>query len=277
MTDARDRYQLFIVSDSTEDTAERAAMAALSQFDGRHRIDITRFRNIKTEMQIREVVQKASLQNAFIVYTLVTGNLRKLMSQETLQNQVTAVDLIGPLLQQLENYLHKLPTLEPSLVHKMDRQYLKRMDAIQFAVKHDDGQSLHTLDHADIILVGLSRSGKTPLSMYMAQYGWRVANIPLILDLPPPNQLFRVNQDKVIGLMTDFDILIKVRRARARALEQKFTINYASPDYILRELKYSQELYRQNPRWKCVHVGDRAVEEISADILSLMGMNKTHA
>ncbi|HXN07912.1 MAG TPA: pyruvate, water dikinase regulatory protein [Nitrospiria bacterium] len=277
MSDAGERYHLFIVSDSTGDTAERATMAALSQFQGPRRIDITRFRNVKSELQIQDVLQKASLQKAFIIYTIVTGDLRKYLSDEAHRLQVSAVDLIGPLLQQMENYLQKHPSSEPGLIHRVDRQYFQRMDAIQFAVKHDDGQSLHTIYQADIILLGLSRSGKTPLSMYLAQFGWKVANIPLILNLAPPSQLFRVDQEKVIGLQTLFEILMKVRKARAKALQQKATMNYAMPDYIVRELKYCEDLYRQNPRWKCVEVGDRAVEEISADILSLMGLNKTRA
>ena len=204
MSEGNEKYQLFIVSDSTGDTAERAALAVLSQFKNHHKIEITKFRNIKTEIQVREVAQKASLRRAFIVFTFVSETLRKQMDQEAAQAGIPVVDLIGPLLRQLEIYLDRLPSSEPGLIHRVDRQYLKRMDAIQFAVKHDDGQSLHTLMSADILLVGPSRSGKTPLSMYLAQYGWKVANIPLILNLPPPRQLFRVNQEIVVGLITDF-------------------------------------------------------------------------
>ncbi|MHB8481256.1 MAG: pyruvate, water dikinase regulatory protein [Nitrospiria bacterium] len=274
MSDGNERYQLFIVSDSTGDTAERATLAVLSQFQNHHQIEITKFRNIKTEIQVREVVQKASLRRAFIVYTFVSETLRKQLDQEAAQAGIPAVDLIGPLLRQLESYLQKLPSAEPGLIHRVDQQYLNRMDAIQFAVKHDDGQSLHTLMLADILLVGLSRSGKTPLSMYLAQYGWKVANIPLILNLPPPHQLFRVNQEKVVGLMTDFEILSKVRQARVKKLKQPSSLNYADPVYISKELNYCNEVYKQNPKWKRVYVAGRAVEEVAADILSLLGLQK---
>ncbi|MBI1820237.1 MAG: kinase/pyrophosphorylase [Nitrospirae bacterium] len=274
MSERNERYQLFIVSDSTGDTAERAALAVLSQFKNNHQIEITKFRNIKTEIQVREMVQKASLNHAFIVYTFVSEALRKQLDHEAAQASIPVVDLIGPLLRQLENYLHKLPSAEPGLIHRVDQQYLKRMDAIQFAVKHDDGQSLHTLGYADILLVGLSRSGKTPLSMYLAQYGWKVANIPLILNIPPPHQLFRVNQEKVVGLMTDFDILIKVRQARLKNLKQPSSFNYADPSYISKELNYCNDVYKQNQKWKRVFVAGRAVEEVAADILSLLGLRK---
>ncbi|MBI3604917.1 MAG: kinase/pyrophosphorylase [Nitrospirae bacterium] len=274
MNERSEKYQLFIVSDSTGDTAERMALAVLSQFKNVHQIEITKFRYVKTESQIREVVQKAGLQQAFILYTIVSEPLRKFLDQEAARAAIPVVDLIGPLLRQLELYLHKLSSAEPGLLHRVDQQYLQRMDAIQFAVKHDDGQSLHTLTYADIILAGPSRSSKTPLSMYLAQYGWKVANIPLVLNIPPPEQIFRVNQEKVVALMTDFDILIKVRQARVKKLNQFSSMNYADPSYILNELNYCNELYKQNPKWKRVFVAGRAVEEVASDILSLLGLQK---
>jgi regulator of PEP synthase PpsR (kinase-PPPase family) len=274
MNEKSGNNQLFIVSDSTGDTAERAAQAVLSQFKNRHQIEITKFRNIKSEIQVREVIQRAATQKAFIVYTFVSEGLRKLMSQEAGQAALPAVDLIGPLLRQLETYLNKLPSSEPGLIHRVDQRYLTRMEAIQFAVKHDDGQSLHTLIEADMTLVGPSRSGKTPLSMYLAQYGWKVANIPLILDIPPPEQLFKVNQQKIIALLTDFEVLIKVRKARIRNLKQLPSFNYADPAYIDKELNFCAEIYRQHKEWKRVPVSGRAVEEVAADILFLLGLQK---
>lgn len=274
MNERSEKYQLFIVSDSTGDTAERTALAVLSQFKNVHQIEITKFRHVKAESQIREVVQKAGFHQAFILYTIVSEPLRKFLDQEAARVAVPAVDLIGPLLRQLELYLHKLSSAEPGLLHRVDQQYLQRMDAIQFAVKHDDGQSLHTLPYADIILAGPSRSSKTPLSMYLAQYGWKVANIPLVLNIPPPEQIFRVNQEKVVALMTDFDILIKVRQARVKKFNQFSSMNYADPSYILNELNYCNELYKQNSKWKRVFVAGRAVEEVASDILSLLGLQK---
>jgi len=274
MNDDSGHNQLFIVSDSTGDTAERAALAVLSQFKNRHQISITKFRNIKTEIQVKEVIQKAVSEKAFIVYTFVSEKLRKQMDQEAGQSGLPAVDLIGPLLRQLETYLHKLPSSEPGLIHRVDQRYLTRMDAIQFAVKHDDGQSLHTLIEADIVLVGPSRSGKTPLSMYMAQYGWKVANIPLILNISPPDQLFQANQEKIIALLTDFEVLKEVRKARIKNLNRTPSFNYADPSYIYKELNYCTEIYRRHNEWKRVSVSGRAVEEVAADILSLLGLQK---
>ncbi|MBI1822649.1 MAG: kinase/pyrophosphorylase [Nitrospirae bacterium] len=274
MNDGRRNHQLFIVSDSTGDTAERAALAVLSQFKNRHQIGITRFRNIKSEIQVKEVIQRATSERAFIVYTFVSESLRKLMDQAAVEADLPAVDLIGPLLGRLETYLHKLPSAEPGLIHRVDQQYLTRMDAVQFAVKHDDGQSLHTLIEADMILVGPSRSGKTPLSMYLAQFGWKVANIPLILNITPPHQLFQAPQNKIIALLTDFELLTKVRKARIRNLKQAPSINYADPSYIDKELNYCSEIYRYHPDWKKVSVSGRAVEEVAADILTLLGLQK---
>lgn len=274
MNEETDNNLLYIVSDSTGDTAERAALAVLSQFKNRHQIRITKFRNIKTEVQVKEIIHKAVSEKAFIVYTFVSEGLRKWMNQEAEQAGLPAVDLIGPLLRQLEIYLHKLPSMEPGLIHRVDQRYLTRMDAIQFAVKHDDGQSLHTLNEADIILVGPSRSGKTPLSMYLAQYGWKVANIPLILNILPPEQLFNANQTKIIALLTDFDVLKEVRKARMKNLNRSPSINYADPAYIYKELIYCSEIYRHHNEWKKVSVSGRAVEEVAADILSLLGLQK---
>jgi hypothetical protein len=263
---------LFIVSDSTGDTAERAALAVLSQFKDRHFVRIAKFRNIKTDSQVREVVQRAIADRAFLLYTFVSESLRKLIDQSASDAGLPAVDLIGPLLSQLENFLHKLPSAEPGLVHRVDQQYLLRIEAVQFAVKHDDGQSLHTLMDADIILVGPSRSGKTPLSMYLAQYGWKVANIPLILNIPPPAQIFTANPRKVVALLTDFEVLTRVRKARVRNMKQALSLNYADPATIEKELQYCAEIYRSRPEWKRVSVSGRAVEEVASDIVALLGL-----
>ena len=272
MNERSGTYHLFIVSDSTGDTAERAALAVLSQFKDRPQIEITKFRNIKTEIQVKEVIQKAIALNALIVYTFVSEGLRRLTDQEASHVSLPAVDLIGPLLRQLETYLKKLPSSEPGLIHRVDQRYLTRMEAIQFAVKHDDGQSIHTLTDADVILVGPSRSGKTPLSMYMAQYGWKVANIPLILGLLPPEQLFRVNQEKVVALISEFEVLTKVRKARLKSLKQTPLFNYADPAYIEKELNFCAGIYKQHKEWKRVSVSGRAVEEVAADIILLLGL-----
>jgi len=194
------------------------------------------------------------------------------MHQEAAKRSIPAVDLLGPLLDLMASVFHVQPESEPGLLHRVDQAYFKRIEAIQFAVKHDDGQNLPTLDQADLVLVGVSRTGKTPLSMYLAQYGHKVANIPILPGRALPRQLLSIEQNKVVGLMIAHDKLLQVRKARLARLQPNLQPgwDYAERSAIMSELEHARELYRQHPDWPVVDVTVRAVEEVASEILSIM-------
>lgn len=260
-------YHIYIVSDATGETAETVMLAALSQFKKKDMM-ITRISNVRTEEHIRSIVKDAVELKGLIVYTLVSERLRNVIKEEAYKYDVLAIDIIGPILDTLTSYLGKSPQAKPGLIHKIDELYFKRIEAIEFTVKHDDGQNLRTIGEADIVLVGVSRSTKTPLSVYLAKEGWKVANIPIVMDIPLPHELFFINQGKIVGLMVDPEKLSNIRKARLRHLGQEQSA-YADIDHISQEVIYGKDICRRN-KWPLLNVTNRAVEEVASEILTLI-------
>lgn len=261
-------FYVFLTSDATGETAARIADAALSQFERRDVIVIRRPR-VRNDEQIQTVVSEARSVHGTILHTLVAAATRARMVELTRLHNVPAIDLIGPLLAHLETFFGSRPKATPGLLHQMDEGYLKRIEAVQFTVHHDDGQNIQTIHQSDIVLVGVSRTGKTPLSMYMAQYGWKVANVPIVFGVPPPKELFVIAPDKVVGLTISPDKLQLVRSARARKFGHA-DLRYATVEGIAQEMEYCRSLFSANRGWRLLDVTTRAIEEVAADILSAL-------
>lgn len=259
-------YYLFLVSDATGETAVRITEAALSQFENRE-VVIVRRPHVRSEDHLRDVVREAEAVHGTILHTMVSAPNRNRMSELTRMQKVPAIDLMGPLLAHLETFFGSRPKAEPGLLHRMGEDYLRRIEAVQFTVNHDDGQNVQTLDQSDIVLIGASRTGKTPLSMYMAQYGWKVANVPIILGLPPPKELFAIDPSRVVGLVIAPEKLMTIRAARVQKFHQP-DLRYAQAETIAEELDYCRNLFSSNRLWRVLDVTSRAVEEIAADIMS---------
>ena len=264
-------HHIFMVSDSTGETVERMTQAALSQFTHARTV-ISSHRHIRNKNQLKDILERAKAENGLILYTLVSEDIRKNLSKETAKHGIPSVDLMGPLLSAMAVFLHTTPQALPGLLHRVDTEYFRRIEAVQFTVKHDDGQNLPTIDQADIVLVGASRTAKTPLSMYLAHYGFNVANIPIILNLPLPRDLFLIEPSRVIGLLIDPERLIEIRQARMKKLKQQI-LGYADIGIVSQELKYCREIYNQNKAWRIIDVTGRAVEEVASDILSFINKN----
>lgn len=267
----RDVSHILIVSDSTGETAEKITRAVLSQFKRRD-VSVVRYPNVRTEEQLKDVFRQAQALHGIVVYTMVSEPMRTLVQQEALRRSIPTVDLLGPLLTAMTQALGARPEAEPGLLHRVDKAYYRRIEAIQFAVKHDDGQNLPTLHQADMVLVGVSRTGKTPLSMYLAQYGYKVANFPLFLGQPLPRQLFSMDQRRIIGLTIGCDKLVQIRRARMSRLKSgaDLGMDYDERSAIMSELEYARRIYQEHPDWPVVDVTVRAVEEVAAEILGIM-------
>ncbi|MDW7679248.1 MAG: pyruvate, water dikinase regulatory protein, partial [bacterium] len=204
---------IFILSDSTGKTAEQALHAALTQFSETE-VDITLHRNIRTEDQVVQIVTQAEKTGAFIIHTVVSTSLRNFISKIGRLHNVETIDLMGPLLAQLSQQFANSPSEEPGLFRKLNRAYFQRIEAMEFVLRHDDGQRIHELNRAEIVLVGVSRTFKTPISIFLAMKGWMTANVPIILDVKPPPELLELPATRVFGLTTDARNLAILRRVR---------------------------------------------------------------
>jgi len=268
MTEAASRpYAIFLVSDSTGETAEKISEAALAQFSNTREVSLMRRRYIRTDEQIAAVLQEAQSKSGLIIFTFVSEELRMKIRQDALKKGLLAVDLLGPILTAMSHYLNKPAKADPGRLHRIDTDYFSRVEAVQFTVKHDDGQNLAGVHQADIVLIGPSRTAKTPLSIYLARFGFKVANIPLVMHLPLPSVLHRLDTFRVIALVIDPHRLMEIRRARLKKLGQKPS-DYTNINAIIQELNYCRTLYRQQPKWEVLDVTGRAVEEVATDVMS---------
>ncbi len=263
------RRRIFIVADGTGETGEKVVQAALTQFRG---LDVATetFTRVRSKVEIREIVERASARHAFLVYTIIDPEHRQLLQHFCHELGVEAADLIGSLLGKLGRFFEAEPLFTPGIKHQMDADYFRRIEAVEFAVKSDDGQSLQNLKRADMVLVGLSRTSKTPLSMYLAHKGYKVANVPLVPQVPPPRELFEIDQEKIYALIIDLNSLVRVRHQRLKALGLPPDAEYAARDHIAKELRWCRDLYARNPTWPVVDTSSKAVEETAAEMERIM-------
>jgi len=261
----RDTAVVMAVSDATGRTARRALEAALEQFPG-VRVEIRQVGRVRTAMQVEAVADEARAQGAAIVHTLVQADLRRCMYDAARRRGLLAIDLMGPLLVHLQAALSQAPVGRPGAT---DDGAPDRAAAMNFTVKHDDGQRASDLASADLVLVGPSRTSKTPLSVYLSYYGWRVANVPILLHAAPPPALFTVDGSRVVGLIASSAELQSRRQARIRRLGVQLP-DYTNPASIRRELALVLDLCRRHD-WRVVNVSDRSIEETAVEILDHLG------
>lgn len=256
---------VFVVSDSVGETAEFVVRAAASQFD-QGQFEIRRVSYVDSLDTVAEVVACAYEAGGFIAYTLILPALRTGMRDEAKRVGVRAVDIMGPMMTAFEDVFDATPKLRPGLLHKLDDEYFRRVEAIEFAVKYDDGRDPRGLLRADVVLIGVSRTSKTPLSMYLAHKRVRVANVPLVPEVAPPPELFRLPVGRVIGLTIRPEELNAIRRERLLTLGLRDGASYADRTRIRTELEYSQQVMR-DIGCKVIDVSRRAVEEVASLIL----------
>lgn len=259
---------IFILSDSIGETGELVAKAALSQFEEEyHKARIKRFTHIDSLEHIEEILDLAKLHQAIIIYTLVRDDMKQHVETLAAKLGVSAIDLMGPVITTFEQSLKAKAIQEPGLVRRLDEDYFAKIEAVEFAVKYDDGRDPRGLLQADIILVGVSRTSKTPLSQYLANKRWKVANVPLVPEVEPPEELFQIDPNKCFGLVINPEKLNSIRRERLKAIGLSDEANYAKIDRINEEL---QHFHKVVDRIGCevIDVTNRAVEETANIIIS---------
>jgi len=261
---------IFVCSDSVGETAESVVQATARQFDAEN-INIKRWAHIKSEDEIREMMEEAERIGSFVVYTLVLPELREMIRQEAVRLNVFAIDVMGPVMEAFVHTYNSSPNQKPGLLHIMDRQYFRRIEAVEYTVKCDDGQNTGSWEEADLILLGVSRTSKTPLSIYMAHKGYRVANYPLVPEVKPPNVLHELSGSKFVGLTMRPESLVNIRTERLKAMGLPFGVSYASVERIAEEIEYAQSIFRQLG-CMVVDVTDRAIEETAGTILGALAL-----
>ena len=261
---------IFVISDATGETAEKVVRAALLQFMDVP-VSIRLFPRVRQPGEMREIVLRAKEANALIVFTLVNVDGRETLWKICDEEGVDPVDIIGSLMTKLSGYLEKLPSGVPGLLHTVSDEYYRRVDAVDFTVKNDDGAEPRSLTKADLVLVGVSRTSKTPLSMYLAQKGFKVANVPLVVGIEPPRELEEVPQSRIFALTIQVEALVKIRQARLKHLGMPPDTGYGARQQIAAEIAFANEIYKKHPIWPVLDVTNRAIEETASDILRLVG------
>lgn len=238
---------IFTVSDGTGETALNIVRAVRVQFD-QTELHIERYNKVRNRNMLEDMLISAKNKNATVVATLVDPDLRIFLISRSMQLGVKVVDVLFPLLETLSEQLGKRPSSIPGLLRQLDEDYFKRISAIEYNVRHDDGLISNDLTDADIILVGVSRTSKTPLSMYLGHKGYKVANIPLVPGIELPIELEKVDQNKIIGLIIDPVRLAEIRTARIKTLGSENDGNYANIKNIFEEIEWSRKIFKKNKR-----------------------------
>jgi regulator of PEP synthase PpsR (kinase-PPPase family) len=256
---------IYVASDSAGDTGEAVVRAVAVQFFPLL-VDVRIMPFLENNKDIDKLIATAHETDGIIVFTLVIPELRDYLIDQAINNQLVYIDLLGPILAALEQKFQMKSRHQPGMIHLLDEGYFKKVEAVEFAVKYDDGRDFTGVLQADIVLVGVSRTSKTPLSMYLAHKKFKVANVPLVPEIQPPEQLFKVTNKKIIGLRIDPDKLNMIRAERLKMLGLPQTAMYANVERINAELDYADRIMK---RIGCtvIDVSNKAVEETAGLII----------
>lgn len=265
----RKEYNIYIVSDGTGRTAEQALNAALIQFGG-VKVNLIRRPKVRTENKVINVIKEAKADKGFIVHTLVTDKLREAMLRGGRKHNVDTIDLMGSLLARLSEEFSISPAEKPGLFEQLNKTYFRRIETMEFAFHHDDGQRVNELKEAEIVLLGVSRTFKTPLSIYLAFKGWFVANVPIVMGQEFPPIINKLISSNVFCLDTNARALAELRRARQDYLGGAVG-DYDNIEYVRMELMFARNIFSKNPGWAIINVTNKPIEEIASEILTLKG------
>jgi len=263
-------YQVYQVSDSTGETLDRIFISLKAQFT-KFDYKTIHYSFTRTKNQIDKIISKSkSEKNVIILYTIVDKSLSQYLIEETKKNNIPSFEVLGNLISDFSKLLKQEATRIPSGQHALDQEYYKRIEAVQFTMSHDDGKIVNDLEKSDVILVGISRTSKTPTSMYLANRGYKVSNIPIIPNKNLPTQLLESSKKTfVVGLVCDATRLLDVRRNRIHSMHENRPSNYVNEKEILVELENSKKLFRQH-NWPVIDVTRKSVEETAASIIKTL-------
>ncbi len=268
-----EKYNVYLVSDSTGETLDRIFLSLKSQF-ANFEYEKKEFAFVRTEQQIDKILKEClEFENSIILYTIVETKLAKYISNQTQKKDIPCFGILGNLILSFSKLLNQKAIHKPSAQHVLDDDYYKRIEAIQFTMSHDDGKKVDDIDDADVILLGVSRTSKTPTSIYLANRGYKTINIPLVLDQNIPSDLLKNKKACIVGLIADPERLADIRRNRVAIMNDLNLKDYTDLDKIKKEVVDSKNLFKKN-NWPSIDVTRRSVEETAASILKIIEIKK---
>ncbi|EDP67396.1 hypothetical protein CAT7_03154 [Carnobacterium sp. AT7] len=266
---------LYIISDSVGGTANQLGQAAMTQFPDAD-IKVSAYPFIRGTDTLISILEKADIDNALVLHTFVDEELNKMAQVFCKEHELVCFDPLSPIIREIETRSELAPLQKPGALHLLDETYFNRIKAIEFAVKFDDGRDPKGFLEADIVLLGISRTSKTPLSMFLANQNYKVANLPLIPEAHIPEQIWQVDPKKIVGLTSDRKALNSIRRERMLTYGMNPDTEYSKLDRIDRELAFAKELYE---KLNClvINVSNKSIEETAAIIINTLQIaHKTH-
>lgn len=265
--------KIFAVSDSIGETAEQVSLAAASQFKGQ--VEVKRVPYVKELDDVEDLIKEINeCKRCIVVSTIITVKVREYLTQKCLEKNISIINVLGPIVNVASSILNRMPDNNPGAMRKIDEVYYKRIEAMEFAIQYDDSKDYRGLKNADVVLVGLSRTSKTPLCMYLANKGLKAINIPLMPEVEIPNELFQIDRKKVFGLVIDPLQLIEIRKRRLDKFHRiPMGIEYASDGRILEEFEFADKVMRKLG-CKTIDVTQRAIEDTALIILKDLGYSK---
>ena len=262
------RFHLHLLSDSTGETLENIAKAALAQFDGAENVVKHFWPMVRSDSHLDRILMDVAANPGLVLFTLVNRDTRRKLETRCRALGLPAVAALDAVSDAMSNMLGQEAKARPGRQHVMDAAYFARVEAIQFTIAHDDGINAQNWEEADIVLAGVSRTSKTPTSIYLANRGYKTANIPIVPESPPPPILFRLKHPMVIGLVTSAERLIQVRRNRLLSLNQSPDTDYVNEDKVRAEVAHARRMFADNG-WPVLDVTRRSIEESAAAIINL--------
>lgn len=262
------KFNLHLVSDSTGETVSSVARAALAQFDD---VEPEEFgwTLVRTRQQLERVIESINENPGIVMYTLVDNNLRDMLKIECSRRGLPCIAVLANVVNEISSYLGQETHALPGKQHVLDEDYFTRVDAINYALAHDDGQAHWELEEADIVIVGVSRTSKSPTCVYLAYKGYKTANIPFVLDCPLPPSLETLKKPLVVGLTIGPERLQQIRKTRLQSLKQEQDTSYVDMEHMQQEIAESRKLYRKH-KWPVIDVTKRSVEETAATIMQYL-------
>ena len=259
---------IFIVSGSTCSLGEQVVRTVLAQFSGIH-IPVKIFPHVRQAEKVTEIVHLAATSNATIVHSMSDPEMRSVLTTSAAADNVVAIDVIGPLIERLSLVLKTDPIGKPGLYYKLHESYFKRITAINFTIKHDDGKHPEGWPEAEIFLAGVSRIGKTPVSMYLSMQGWKVANMPIVPGIPVPDSIFNVDPRRLVGLTIDPEQLQHHRKQRQRQYKIVNRSAYDDPQKIFEEVEAASRFFRKNGI-RSIDVTNKPIETTAGQVIDLV-------
>ena len=265
----KNSHKIYLISDSTGETLDRIFLALKAQFEN-FDYQVSQFSFTRTETQINKIIENAEKnENPIILYTIVNNKLAKFLADESSKKKIPCFGVLGELILNFSKLLNQKASHEPSGQHILNKEYYDRIEAIQFTMNHDDGNNVGGIEKSDIVLLGVSRTSKTPTSIYLANRGYKTSNIPLVNEKSVPDKMKNIKfKPCVVGLTTEANRLFEIRKNRLTSLKEEDRTEYINLNEIKKELENSKKIFRLN-NWPTIDVTRKSVEETAASIIKI--------